>query len=81
MVRIEKKSIGTINEEDGESDEITNNSTAKKVKLDDYKSMSFGEKDEIIQRFNAPPPPPPKGVPLPPPLPSLPAIGVINLVK
>ena len=48
MVRIEKKSIGTINEEDGESDEIINNSTAKKVKLDDYKSMSFGKKDEII---------------------------------
>jgi hypothetical protein len=48
MLRIGKKSIGTINEEDEESDEIVM-STSKKVKqLDDYKSISFGKKDEII---------------------------------
>lgn len=44
---IEKKSIETINEENESSDEIVM-STSKKVKLDDYKSISFGKKDEII---------------------------------
>lgn len=80
-MRIEKKSIGTINEEDYDdeaSDEIVM-STNKKVKLDDYRSISFGKKDEIISRFNAPPPPPPPaGMMRPPPLPP---VGVINLVQ
>ena len=57
---LDKKSNGTINEEEDEaSDEYV--STTKKPKLDDYKSMSFGEKKELIPRFNgtmAPPAPP-----------------------
>jgi hypothetical protein len=48
-VGINQNSIRTINEEDDDatSDEIVM-STSKKVKLDDYKSISFGKKDEII---------------------------------
>lgn len=53
-----QRSNGTIAEEEGEaSDEIV--STNKKApKLDDYKSISFGEKKELMPRFNGTLPPP-----------------------